>query len=253
MIRINPLSLLALHCATLLAAPVLADEVQVAVAANFTAPMQQIAAQFEKDTGHKAMLAFGATGKFYTQIVNGAPFEVLLSADDETPARLRREGHAVSDSQFTYATGRLALWSPQPDKVDGKGDVLNRGAIRHLALANPKTAPYGAAAIEVMQKLGVLAALQGKFVQGENIAQTYQFVASGNAEIGFVALSQIWKDGRLTSGGSAWIVPSGLHEPLRQDAVLLGRGRDKAAAAALLGYLQGEKARAIIKTYGYDL
>lgn len=253
MIRISPPSLLALHFSILLAAPAQADEVQVAVAANFTAPMQQIAAQFEKDTGHRAMLAFGATGKFYVQIVNGAPFEVLLSADDETPTRLENEGRAVSGSRFTYATGRLALWSPQPDKVDGKGEVLTRPGIRHLALANPKTAPYGTAAVEVMQKLGVLAALQGKFVQGENIAQTYQFVASGNADIGFVALSQIWKDGRLTNGGSAWIVPAGMHETLRQDAVLLNRGRDKAAAAALLGYLKGDKARAIIKSYGYDL
>jgi molybdate transport system substrate-binding protein len=237
---------------SLFALPAGADEVQVAVAANFTAPMQQIAALFERDTGHKAALAFGATGKFYAQIANGAPFEVFLSADDETPARLEKEGHAIAGSRYTYAIGRLALWSAQADKVDDKGDVLKSADIAHLALANPKTAPYGAAAVEVMQKKGVLAALQPKFVQGENIAQAYQFAASGNADIGFVALSQIWKDGKLNSG-SAWIVPASLHGPIRQDAILLNRGRDKPAASALLAYLKGEKARTIIKSYGYDL
>lgn len=238
--------------ALLFAIAVHADEVQVAVAANFTAPMQKIAVEFERDSGHKATLAFGATGKFFTQIANGAPFEVFLAADDDTPARLEKDGHAVVGSRFTYAIGRLALWSALPDKVDSKGEVLKKNDLRHLALANPKTAPYGAAAVEVMQKMGVLSALQPKFVQGENIAQTYQFAASGNAEIGFVALSQIWKDGKLTSG-SAWIVPPGLHEAIRQDAVLLNRGRDKPAASALLAYLKGDKARAIIKSYGYDL
>lgn len=238
--------------ALILAGPLLADEVQVAVAANFTAPMQKIAAEFERDSGHKATLAFGATGKLFAQIANGAPFDVLLSADEEAPARLEKEGLAVAGSCFTYARGRLALWSAQPYKVDDKGEVLKRGGFRHLALANPKTAPYGAAAVEVMGKLGVLPGLQAKFVQGENIAQTYQFVASGNAEIGFVALSQIWKDGKIATG-SAWIVPPDLHKAIRQDAALLARGRDKPAARALLAYLKGDKARAIVKTYGYDL
>ena len=242
----------ALVCLALLfAAPVHADEIQVAVAANFAAPMQKIALEFERDSGHKALLAFGATGKFFAQIVNGAPFDVFLSADDETPARLAKEGHALGASRFTYAIGRLVLWSARPDKVDGHGKILKNGDFRHLALANPKTAPYGAAAIEVMQKLDVLPALQGKFVQGESVAQTYQFVVSGNAEIGFVALAQIWKDGRI-SAGSAWIVPPAMHAALRQDAVLLNRGRDKAAASALLAYLQGEKAGAIIKSFGYE-
>lgn len=234
------------------ASPLRADEVQIAVAANFTAPMQKIAAEFERDTGHKVTLAFGATGKFYAQITNGAPFDVFLSADDETPARLEKEGYGVVGSRFTYAIGRLALWSAQEGKVDTKGEILKNGAFQHLAIANPRTAPYGSAAIEVMQKIGVLAALQAKFVQGENIAQTYQFAVSGNAEIGFVSLSQIWKDGKISSG-SAWIVPSNMHEAIRQDAMLLARGRDKRAASALLSYLKGEKARAIIKSYGYDL
>lgn len=229
-----------------------ADEIQVAVAANFTAPMQQIAAQFEKDTGHKATLAFGATGKFYAQIVNGAPFEILLAADDEVPARLEKEGQGVAGSRFTYAIGTLVLWSANPTLVDAKGDVLKTGNFKYLALANPKTAPYGAAAIETMAKLGVLPSVQGRFVQGENISQTQQFVLSGNAELGFVALSQVFKDGKITAG-SAWIVPGNLHEPIRQDAVLLAKGKDKPAAIALLAYLRSEKTRAIIKSYGYEL
>lgn len=236
----------------LIAGTALADEVQVAVAANFTAPMQKIAAEFTRDTGHKAQLAFGATGKFYAQITNGAPFEVFLSADDETPARLEQEGHAVVGSRYTYAIGRLVLWSAQAGKVDGQGEILKGGAIRRLALANPKTAPYGAAAVETMQKLGVLTQLQPTFVQAENIAQTYQFVGTGNAELGFVALSQVWQDGKLNSG-SGWIVPANLHQPIRQDALLLRNGSGKPAAAALLDYLRGDKARRIIKAYGYDL
>ena len=229
-----------------------ADEVQVAVAANFTAPMQQIAAQFEKDSGHKAVLSFGATGKFYAQIVNGAPFELLLAADDETPARLEKEGQGVAGSRFTYAIGKLVLWSADPALVDARGEILRKGGFRHLALANPKTAPYGAAAVETMGKLGVLSTLQPLFVQGENISQTQQFITTGNAELGFVALSQVFKDGRIT-GGSAWIVPASLYEQIRQDAVLLARGKDKPAAAALAAYLKGDKAKAVIRSFGYEL
>lgn len=229
-----------------------ADEVAVAVAANFTAPMQKIAAEFEKDTGHKAVLSFGSTGKFYAQIVNGAPFEVLLSADDETPAKLEKEQAGVAGSRFTYAIGKLVLWSPREGYVDDRGEVLTKGDFKHLAIANPRTAPYGTAAVEAMRKLGVFDALQPRFVQGENIAQAYQFVATGNAELGFVALSQVLKDGKLASG-SAWPVPASLHAPIRQDAVALARGRHNPAVQALLAYLKGDKARAIIKSYGYDL
>lgn len=227
-----------------------ADTVSVAVAANFTAPMQKIAAAFETDTGHKAELSFGATGKFYAQITHGAPFQVLLSADDTTPARLEREGKAVAPSRFTYAIGTLVLWSAQPGTVDAKGDVLKSGDFKHLAIANPKLAPYGAAALQVMEKLGVATALQPRLVQGENIAQTFQFVSTGNAQLGFVALSQVMADGKIRSG-SAWQVPASLHEPIRQDAVLLMPGKDSAAASALLTYLRGSKARAIIQSYGY--
>ena len=228
-----------------------ADTVSVAVAANFTAPMQKIAAAFEIDTGHKAELSFGATGKFYAQITHGAPFQVLLSADDTTPARLEREGKAVAHSRFTYAIGTLVLWSAQPGTVDAKGDVLKSGDFKHLAIANPKLAPYGAAALQVMEKLGVATALQPRLVQGENIAQTFQFVSTGNAQLGFVALSQVMADGKIRSG-SAWQVPASLHEPIRQDAVLLMPGKDSAAASALLTYLRGSKARALIQSYGYS-
>ncbi len=230
----------------------LADEVQIAVAANFTAPSKQIAADFEKDTGHKAALSFGATGKFYAQIRNGAPFEVLLAADDETPGRLEREGAAVPGSRFTYATGRLVLWSAKPGFVDDKGEVLHKGDFRHLSIANPKLAPYGAAAVEVLTGLKLLGALQSRFVQAENIAQAHQFVASGNAELGFVALSQVMKDGKLGEG-SAWIVPAGLHQPIRQDAAILDKGRGKPGAEAWLKYLKGDKAKAVIRSFGYEI
>lgn len=243
------LTVVGLAFATLQAAH--ADQVSVAVAANFTAPMQKIAAAFEADTGHKAALAFGATGKFYAQIINGAPFQILLAADDTTPAKLEREGKAVAHSRFTYAVGTLVLWSAQPGYIDAQGAVLKTGNFKHLAIANPKLAPYGLAATQVMDKLGVTAALTPRLVQGENIAQTYQFIATGNASLGFVALSQVMADGKITSG-SAWQVRTNLYDPIRQDAILLEPGKDSAAAAALLKYLRGDKARAIIQSYGYS-
>ncbi|MCL2523695.1 MAG: molybdate ABC transporter substrate-binding protein [Betaproteobacteria bacterium] len=229
-----------------------AGEVQVAVAANFTAPAQEIAAGFQGQTGHKAVLAFGATGKFYAQIVNGAPFEILLAADDAVPAKLENEGQAVAGSRFTYAIGTLVLWSSKADVVDAQGEVLKSGNFKHLAVANPKTAPYGAAAIETLTRLKLLDAVQPKFVQGENIAQTYQFVSTANAELGFVALSQVFKDGKLTSG-SGWIVPADLHAPIRQDAVLLIKGKDNAAASTFMDYLKSPPAQAIITAFGYAL
>lgn len=236
-----------------LAAPAAqAAEINVAVAANFTVPMKAIAGGFARDTGHEAKLSFGSSGKFYAQIRNGAPFQVFLSADDEAPARLEEEKLAVSGTRFTYAVGVLALWSADPTRVDAKGEVLRRGGFNKLAIANPRLAPYGRAAVEVLTGMGLLDAVRGKFVQGENIAQTHQFVVSGNAELGFVALSQIMQDGRLT-GGSAWLVPDALHAPIRQDAVLLATGKDNPAAAALLKYLKSDKARAIIRAYGYRL
>ncbi|WP_313572380.1 molybdate ABC transporter substrate-binding protein [Comamonas terrigena] len=245
-----PLRHLTLACAVLLAGAAHADEVSVAVAANFTAPMQKIAAQFEKDTGHKAVLSFGATGKFYAQISNGAPFGILLAADDTTPEKIAKEGKGVDASRFTYAIGQLVLWSKQAGYVDDKGAVLQRNDWQHIAIANPKLAPYGLAAMETLGKLGLTAQVQPKTVLGENIGQTYQFTASGNAQLGFVALSQVMEDGKIREG-SAWIVPASMHEPIRQDAIVLNSAKDNAAAKALMDYLKGDKARAIIKSYGY--
>jgi molybdate transport system substrate-binding protein len=230
----------------------LAEEVQVAVAANFTAPARVLADRFEQATGHKALLSFGATGKFYAQIRNGAPFEVLLAADDETPAKLEKEDAAVSGSRFTYATGRLVLWSAKAGYVDDKGEVLKQGGFRHLALANPKLAPYGAAAVETLTALKLLAATEPKFVQAENIAQAHQFVATGNAELGFLSLSQVMKDGRIASG-SAWVVPATLHQAIRQGAVLLNKGRGKTAAESWLKFLGSDKAKAVIQSFGYEI
>lgn len=228
-----------------------AAEVSVAVAANFTAPMNKIAAEFEKDTGHKAVLSFGSTGKFYAQIKNGAPFQVLLAADQDTPAKLEQESLTAPGSRYTYAIGKLVLWSKQSNLVDDKGEVLRKGNFDKLAIADPRLAPYGAAAVEVLDKLGLRAALSPKLVQGENIGMAYQFVSTGNAALGFVALSQIQADGKIQEG-SAWIVPTTLHAPIKQDAVALSNSKDNPAAAALLNYLKGDKARTIIKGFGYD-
>ena len=233
------------------AAQVRADEVPVAVAANFSAPMQMIAAEFEKDSGHKVVAAYGSTGKFYAQIKNGAPFEVLLAADDETPTRLAAENAAVAGSQFTYAIGKLVLWSAKPAVVDSQGEVLKKGGFDHIAIANPKLAPYGAAAVQTLKTLGVYDALQPKIVTAESIAQSWQFVSSGNALLGFVALSQVLKDGKIE--GSAWVIPASLYPPIRQDVVILEKGKGKPAAEALVKYLKGDKARAIITSFGYSL
>lgn len=229
-----------------------AEEVQVAVAANFTAPMKVIAADFEKATGHKVVPSFGATGKFYAQITNGAPYDVFLAADDETPIKLEKENGIVPGSRFTYATGKLVLWSAKPDFVDAKGEVLKKGNFSHIALATPKLAPYGLAAEETMKKLGVYDTLQPKFVQGESIGQTFTFISTGNAELGFVALSQVFEGGKIKSG-SAWIVPANLHNAIRQDAVILNKGKDNKAAAEFVNYLKSEPVKAIIRSYGYDL
>lgn len=243
---------LATLSATLSAMPAArAAQVQVAVAANFAAPMKEIAAGFEQDTGHRAVLAFGASGKFYAQVRRGAPFEVLLAADDRIPARLEADGLTAPGTRFTYAVGRLALWSPKPGVVDSGGQVLRRAGVDHIAIANPRSAPYGAAARETLGKLGLLDALAPRLVQGENIAQAHQFVSTGNAGLGFVAVSQVYRHGRLNAG-SAWIVPAALHQPIRQDAVVLARGSANPAARALERYLKSGRARAIMRSYGYE-
>ena len=223
----------------------------MAVAANFAQTLKEIGTVFEQDTGHKLAITQGSTGKLYAQISQGAPFEVLLSADDETPEKLITEGKAITGTRFTYAIGRLALWSPKPDLVDEGGQVLKTDKFRFLAIANARVAPYGRAAVQVMQKLGVLASSEPRVVQGESITQTFQFVSTGNAQLGFVALSQITENGKLKSG-SAWIIPENMHEQLRQDAVLLNPGKDSAAASALLNFLKSEKAKKIIASHGYQ-
>lgn len=235
---------------TLLAAQVHAAVVKVAVAANFAKTLEDITAQFEKDTGHKVLATPGASGKFYAQIVNGAPFEILISADDETPRKLAKEAKAITETQFTYAIGTLALWSPDANLVDQGGGVLKTDKFKFLAIANAKVAPYGQAAVQTMLKLGLLTKLEPRVVQGENIAQTYQFVTSGNAQLGFVALSQITENGKVKSG-SAWIVPQEFHDQIKQDAILLNNGKDSIAAKALLDYLKSDKAKKIIASYGY--
>ena len=229
-----------------------AEEAQVAVAANFSAPAKQLAERFSRDTPHRIAISIGSTGKFYAQITNGAPFDVFLAADDETPLRLEKEKLAAAGSRFTYAVGKLVLWSPKAGLVDGGGEVLRSGSFKRLAIANPKLAPYGAAARQAMEKLGVWPSLQDRLVQGENIAQTLQFIASGNAELGFVALSQVSEAGKPPAG-SYWRVPQALYEPIRQDAVLLVRGSGNPAARAFLEYLRGAAARDVIRASGYDL
>lgn len=227
-----------------------ASEAQVAVAANFTAPMKRIAEDFERDSGHRLNLAFGATGQFYAQIRNGAPFAILLSADDETPMKLEKDGLAVQGSRFTYAIGRLVLWSKKEGYVDAQGEILRDPRLERVAIANPKLAPYGAAAMETLDKMGLRARIIPKLVEGSNITQAFQFVATGNAQVGFVALSQVIENGRIREG-SAWVVPETMHAPIKQDAVLLNRGKGNPAAAALFEYLQSEKASAVIRSFGY--
>lgn len=229
-----------------------AAEVTVAVAANFTGPMEKIAPAFEKATGHKAKVSLGATGKFYAQIRNGAPFDVLVSADQATPERLEKEGLAVPDSRFTYAVGKLVLWSATPGLVDNQGAVLKQGNFKHLAIGNPRVTVYGPAAIDVMKTMGVYEAIEPKLVQGENITQAYQFAATGNAQLAFVALSQIYQDGQYTAG-SHWLVPAAMYAPIRQDAVLLVQGKANPAAVALMAFLKSDAARQVIRAHGYEV
>ena len=243
--------LLTLAAALILPALAHADVVQVAVAANFTAPAKALAEQLKADTGHDAELSFGATGAFYTQIKQGAPFDVFLAADDARPKLLEQEDAIVPGSRFTYAVGQLVLWSARPDFVDEEGEILKSGDFSKLAIADPKLAPYGLAAEQTMAALGLTETLQPKLVMGKSIGQTYTFVASGNAELGFVALSQVLKDGEL-SQGSAWRVPDALHAPIVQDAVLLKRGADNPAAQAWMELLRAPETRELLHQYGYE-
>lgn len=229
-----------------------ADEIQVAVAANFSAAAQKIAAQFEKDTGNTVKLSFGATGKFYAQIEAGAPFDVLLAADQTTPGKLVTEGKAVPTTLHTYAIGKLVLWSADPALVDAKGEVLKSGTWKHLSVADAKLAPYGQAAKETLAALKLTDAVQARVVTAENIGQALQFARSGNAELGFVALGQVQPPDGSKAPGSMWLVPDGLYTPIKQDAVVIAASKMPKAATAFVDYLASDKARAVIKAYGYS-
>lgn len=239
-------------CLVVMAPFAFAETVLVAVASNFTKPMTEIADAFEKASGHTAKLSFGSSGKFVSQLENGAPFEVFLSADDEKPLKLEQADLTVAGSRFTYALGTLVLWSAKPGYVDEQGQILSKGGFRHLALPDPKLAPYGVAALEVLKGLGLQEKLQPLLVQGENISQAHQYVSTGNAELGFVALSQVIVDGKIAEG-SGWIIPADRHAPIQQDAVLMKIGAENPAASALLEYLKSAQALAIMQKYGYGL
>ena len=229
-----------------------AAEAQVAVAANFAEPIKAIAAVLEKTTGHTLKISTGASGAFYTQIKNGAPFDVFLSADNERPEMLEKDDLAQPGTRFTYATGKLVLWSVKPGRVDGQGAVLKAADLGKVAFANPKTAPYGAAALQVLDKLGLKDALAPKLVQGESIGQTFNFVKTGNADVGFVAMSQVLEGGQLKEG-SMWVIPQTQYDAIRQDAVLLKRGANNEAAKELFKLLQSPNIKDLIRSYGYDL
>ena len=228
-----------------------ADEIQVAVAANFSAAAQKIAASFEKDTGNTVKLSFGATGKFYAQIVAGAPFDVLLAADQATPGKLVAEGKGLAATRKTYAIGKLVLWSADDQLVDPAGAVLKSDRWKHLSVADPKLAPYGEAARETLEHLKLAEAVKPRLVTAENIGQAFQFVSTGNAELGFVALGQVQPADGSKAPGSMWLVPESFYTPLKQDVVVLAATKSQAAATAFADYLASPPARAVIKAYGY--
>ncbi|MDX6806458.1 molybdate ABC transporter substrate-binding protein [Terrihabitans rhizophilus] len=231
--------------AGLASAPALAAETNVAVAANFTEAAKEIATAFKDRTGHTAVLSFGSTGQFYNQIRQDAPFQVFLAADDDRPTQVVKDELGVDGSVFTYAVGKLVLWSKDVGAVKGE-DTLKVGTFQKISIANPTAAPYGAAAVETMKALGLYEMLAPKIVQGNSIAQAFQFIETGNAEVGFVALSQI-----VGKAGSSWNVPQDLYEPIRQDAVLLKKGAGNEAATAFMDFLKSAEARAVIEKYGY--
>jgi len=235
-------------CLWLAVGIVAAAEIQVAVASNFSQVVGILASRFEATTGHRVSVIPGSTGKHYAQIRNGAPFDVFLAADALHPQRLEDGGLAIPGSRFTYAVGELVLWSPREDYVDDQGEVLENGEFRHLGIANPGLAPYGLAAREALESLGLWEGLQDRMVRGENIGQAYQFVASGNAELGFVALSQVMKPGREVAAGSIWLVPQELYTPIEQQAVLV---QDNAAAREFIEFIESAEARRIIQENGY--
>ena len=230
-----------------------AEDIRAAVATNFLATFKTIGKQFEKRTGHTVVISSGSSGKLYAQIRNGAPFDLFFSADVRRPQLLEQEGLAVKGTRFTYAEGRITLWSRDPALIHGSGKpVLSSQHFTHLAIANPKTAPYGKAAQQILEALGVWAQVKNKIVRGENIGQAFQFVYSKNAQLGLVALSQVM-DPKIQGQGSRWDVPTGFYEPLHQQAVLLMKAKDSEGAKIFLQFIQHESSRKIIKEYGYGV
>lgn len=238
-------------CPLLVFAEVSEDSITVAVAANFSQPMQRIAADFEAATRHQVTLVSGSTGRIYAQITHGAPYDVFLAADQKTPARLAQKGFAVPDSATTYAVGRLALWSPSKVLAGDGGQWLRQGRFRRVAIANPRLAPYGAAAMQVLSALGLRETLGSKLVQAENVMQSYHFVHSGNADLGFVAFAQLTTGNGLATG-SVWLPPQDMYDPIRQDAILLMRARDNTAAKALMRFLGSASVQSIVADHGYE-
>lgn len=232
---------------------VFGEDLAVAVASNFLNPFRSLANEFKKSAPHTALIISGSTGSLFAQIINGAPYHVFLAADSLRPKILEEKGLAVQGSRFVYARGRLTLWSADPDRIGKNGiDILRRRNFRHLAIANPKTAPYGRASIKVLEKFNLLDALSPLLVRGGNIGQTFQFVSTGNAELGFVSLSQVL-DPKLKNKGSRWDIPKEYHGPLEQSVVLLKKGQNNKAAKALMNFLKSAKAKTLIRQYGYDL
>lgn len=229
-----------------------AGEVSVAVAGNFFKPLKQLATQFESETGHQVKISVAATGKLYAQIIQGAPFDLFLAADQKRPASLINKQFAIAGTQFTYAQGQLVLWSSNKETVDKQGNCLFSPAIDYLAIANPKTAPYGEQAINALKNLGVYRSLSSKLVQGQNIGQAYQYVSSGSVEMGILALSQVSEDGQVKQG-SYWLIPDNLYQPIKQDAVLLTHGQHNNVAIAFLHYLRSAQAVQTIHAFGYTL
>jgi len=229
-----------------------AGEVSVAVAGNFFKPIKELVTEFEAQSGHKVELSVGSTGKLYAQISNGAPFELFFAADQKRPAKLVAQKLATKESQFTYARGQLVLWSKNPNVIDAHGKRLSSPALKRLAIANPKAAPYGEQAVNALTKLGLYKQLESKIVQGQNIGQTYQYVSSGSVEQGIIAMSQVTVNGKITTG-SAWIIPSDLYDAIQQDAVLLEKGKNNPVAQQFLDYIKSPAALKIIRSFGYEV
>ncbi|WP_354624065.1 molybdate ABC transporter substrate-binding protein [Psychromonas sp. MME2] len=230
----------------------LAQQVMIAVAGNFYKPLQEIAAKFEQQSGHKALLSVGSTGKLYAQIVNGAPFDIFIAADQLRPAKLAEQHLALKETQFTYAQGQLVLWSKDPKQIDIQGKILSTNELNHLAIANPKTAPYGAAAITVLKNMGLYEQLTPKLVLGQNVGQSFQQISSGAVKQGIIALSQILDNGKII-GGSSWIIPTSLYSLIKQDAIVLNKGKQNSAAIAFLDFLKSPVCLEIIRSYGYKV